>query len=168
MSGAGRRRAIALLASGSCATAGACARGPSDGPPVVHFGEDACAACTMIVSEQRFAAAIVPDDGRGDPLPFDDIGCLFAWEARNPDAPVRARWVHDHGGSEWVHAETAWYVRSPELRSPMGSGVAARAEEAGARELRDERGGDVLDWDALREAAARSPLVVPPGSAAQR
>jgi len=150
--------AAALLAAG-------CSRGPSDGPPTVHFGQDVCAACTMIVSEQRFASAIVPDDGRGDPLVFDDLGCLFAWEERNPEVPVFARWVHDHDGPDWVRAEAAWYVRSPEIRSPMGSGVAAFAGEAGARALRAERGGDVSEWVGLRESAAGDRLVVLPGSA---
>ncbi|HMB70810.1 MAG TPA: nitrous oxide reductase accessory protein NosL [bacterium] len=156
-----RRGAVIAVA----ALVAACSRGPSDGPPTVHFGQDVCAACTMIVSEQRFASAIVPDDGRRDPLVFDDLGCLFSWEESNPDVPIRARWVHDHDGPDWVRAESAWYVRSPEIRSPMGSGVAAFASEEGARELHAERGGELREWAGLQESAADETLVIPPGSA---
>lgn len=156
------RRALGgALAAGACGLV-ACSRGPSDGPPTLHFGQDVCSACTMIVSEPRYAAAIVPDDGRGDALPFDDIGCLFAWEERHPDAPVRARWVHDHAGPDWIRAESAWYVRSPDLRTPMGSGVVAVAGETEARDLRTERGGEVASWEELRAEAARRTLVTPP------
>jgi copper chaperone NosL len=119
----------------------------------------------MIVSERRFAAAVVPDDGRGDPLAFDDVGCLFAWEKRNPEAPVRARWVGDHGGRGWLRAEEAWYVRSPDLRSPMGSGVAAVADESAARELVGERRGRAMSWTGLREEEATGGLLRPPDPA---
>jgi len=155
----------AVLLAGAAAFPGACSRGGSDAPPEIHFGQDVCAACTMIVSEQRFAAAIVPDDGRGDPLAFDDIGCLLAWERRHPDAPVLARWVHDHEGPDWLRAESAWYVRSPELRSPMGSGVVAVADDVAARGLSEERDGSAMDWSALRTEATERGLVRPPAPA---
>jgi copper chaperone NosL len=161
------RRARLPLAAIPVVLAAACARGPSDGPPTVHFGQDVCETCTMIVSEQRFASAVVAGDGRRDALVFDDVGCLFAWEESHPETPVRARWVHDHDGPDWVRAESAWYLRSPEVRSPMGSGVAAFAGEAAARVLGRERGGDVLGWESLRRRAAEEKLVAPPGSAAR-
>lgn len=167
MSAARRIAAELAVVAAACLAAG-CARAPTDAPPVVHFGQDPCAACTMIVSEQRFAAAIVPGDGSRDPLAFDDIGCLLSWERDHPDSPPMARWVRDHEGAGWLRAERAWYVRSVEIRSPMGSGVAALVDEASARAMRSGRGGELTDWDGLRETDARSPLVVQPGSGAAR
>ena len=54
--GAGHLFSVAI----AIAVAGAgCADRSADGPPVVHYGQDVCAACNMIVSEERFAAALV-------------------------------------------------------------------------------------------------------------
>jgi copper chaperone NosL len=139
-----------------------CARRAGEGPPAVHFGEDACARCGMIVSDPAFAAAVVTEiDGLRDALVFDDVGCLFAWEA-GAAKPSVARWVSAHDGSGWLRAETAWYVRSAAITSPMGSGVAALADRASAQRLSRERGGVLLDWNGLSDLGRERGLLAPP------
>ena len=117
---------------------GACARPAKLEPPVVRYGEDVCAYCNMIVSEEPHAAAaaVDPGDGRIETRLYDDVGCLLRDEAalRGP-----ARWVHDLADAAWVGAESATYVKNEQLQTPMGSGVAAfatraRAEEYAARD----------------------------------
>ena len=48
---------------------------PSE-PPEVHYGEDVCDACNMIISEPRFAAAYYTEDGAV--RRFDDIGDMWS------------------------------------------------------------------------------------------
>ena len=79
-------------------------------PPTIRFGEEACASCRMIISDERFAAALVT--AAGDALKFDDIGCLIEHEA-DPVRPDVACWVRDFRSREWLDARQATFVHSP-------------------------------------------------------
>lgn len=58
-------------------------------------------------------------------------------------------WVNDFESQTWLEAEDAWYVRSPELRTPMDWGLAAFATEEAAKRRAQELGGEVLRWSEL-------------------
>lgn len=117
-------------------------------PPTVRFGEEACDSCRMIISDDRFAAALVTP--AGDALKFDDVGCLVKHEGDRlrPDVTY---WVRDSRGGGWLRAREATYDHSPSVASPMGFGLAARpagrpADGPGARSLRfDELPGFLAD-----------------------
>jgi copper chaperone NosL len=144
----------ALVATG-------CARPSSDEPPKVHYGEDPCSECRMIVSEERFATAVVAElDGLMETHAFDDVGCQLRWEASRDHGVVRARWVHDHATGEWLRAEEAHFVHGADIRSPMGSGVLARATHADAATEAERRGGVVMTWTELQAGAGG--LTTPP------
>jgi copper chaperone NosL len=100
-----------------------CLPSNSNRPPTVRFGEEACDSCRMIISDERFAAALVT--ATGDALKFDDIGCLVEHEAGQfrPDVTY---WVRDSRSGEWLNAREATFVHSPGISSPMGFGLAAR------------------------------------------
>src|SRR5262245_16948176 len=54
---------------------GGCERASTDSPPAIAYGRDECAHCGMIISDDRFAAALIVRDGaQSHPLLFDDIG----------------------------------------------------------------------------------------------
>jgi len=78
----------------------------------------------MSISEKRYAAEMI--DSGGNAFKFDDIGCMvhFAerrgWIGRPP-----VRFVHDYGSGAWLAAARAKFVRSPEIPSPMASGLIA-------------------------------------------
>jgi copper chaperone NosL len=91
-------------------------------PPTVRFGEEACAECRMIISDERFAAAVVT--ATGEALKFDDIGCLIEHEA-DQAPPDLAYWVRDFRSREWLNAREATFVHSENITSPMGFGLAA-------------------------------------------
>lgn len=129
-----------------------CGGSSEPAPPDVRWGEDVCARCTMIVSEERHAAAAAVAAQRGHELRvYDDISCLLG----EPDvAGFAARWVHDLDEVRWIGADTARYVASRELRTPMGSGIAAFASAGRAAAFAAKEGAPVLDWSALRERRA--------------
>lgn len=113
-------------------------------PPVIHYGEDICEFCGMIVSEERFAAGyLLPD---GEERIFDDIGDMVQ-AYRQEEAEVTALFVHDYTEHTWIRAETAFYVQSDHLTTPMLSGLAAFA----SREAANEAGlsGPVMTFDEL-------------------
>ncbi len=100
------------------------------------WGRQACANCSMLVSERRYAAQLVTDDGTR--VFFDDPGCMAVWLAEGR-GHARRSWVYSAAGA-WIDARTARYVR--DQPSPMGFGFAPA--EAGGAEWADVEVGAVF------------------------
>jgi len=127
----------------------ACTPGPTEpSPPEIIYGQDVCDACGMIISEARFAAGAVLEDG--ETLKFDDIGDMLRYQGSHPDLEVAAWFVHDTPSEAWLNAVAATYVVSPAISSPMGSGLAAFADPGPAASFAAEVDGEVLGWDQIR------------------
>ena len=111
----------------------------------------------MTISDRRHGALFVSDKGRT--YKFDAIECMI--EATTPgekfaDTVVRSFHVVDYaqpGGV--VDAASAAYLVSPAVPSPMGANVSAFAAKASADSVKTAKGGDVMDWNAIREHLAR-------------
>lgn len=131
--------------------AAACSGGGEPKPPDIAYGRDMCEMCGMIISEARFAAALLLEDGRA--LKFDDTGEMFAYHHEHPDLKVRAWFVHDYRTEEWTRGEPAFYVISKDVRSPMGTGVAAFAQRPAAEAFAHGIGADVLSFEQAIAAA---------------
>jgi hypothetical protein len=105
----------------SCALLLACARDLGKAPDIA-WDHVACDGCGMIVSDPRFAAQLVPQDG---PVRvFDDPACLFAYVER--DAPHIAKlWFHDHRGVDgrWLDEREVAFVAA--TGTPMAGGLGA-------------------------------------------
>jgi copper chaperone NosL len=118
-------------------------------PPEIVYGEDVCARCGMIISDDRFAAALVVEKAANDYeyLSFDDAGEMFAFASEdNGQSKIVSWFVHDYNSREWLDATAAWFVVADSLQTPMGFGVAACAHELEARALAQEWGGEVLTF----------------------
>ncbi len=137
---------LCALCASVAFTLGGCDRQDTIKPPVVRYGEDECAVCRMIVNDDRYAAALITLDQRGryESLVFDDIGCIFEYEAANPDALILARYVRHQSGSEWLDASEAEFVHSRDIHTPMAFGLAALASLDEARAVQGEAGGDLI------------------------
>lgn len=115
-------------------------------PPAIHYGEDMCEFCGMIISEERFAAGYLTQDGQEHI--FDDIGDMVQAYLQN-QAEVTAIFVHDYDDHTWLRAEKAYYVASEQLPTPMLSGLAAFASGERAAAFAQETAGRVLTYDEL-------------------
>lgn len=113
-------------------------------PPAIHYGESVCEFCGMIISEARYAAGYISADGTEHV--FDDIGDMIKAH-RQQQEKVSAFFVHDYNDERWIRAEPAFYVLSPHLNTPMGSGLAAVAAEADAGTLAAKVNGQVLSFE---------------------
>ncbi|MFN8590096.1 MAG: nitrous oxide reductase accessory protein NosL [Thermomicrobiales bacterium] len=121
------------------------------GPPEISYGRDTCDRCGMIISEERFAAALT--SGSGEPMLFDDPGELLLTVAEQ-GRQDRHAWVHDRANGKWIDATTAAYVRGDDGATPMGTGVVAFAKREDAAAFRATSGGDVLTWDEATQPPA--------------
>lgn len=145
-----------LLSLAAVSILAACGGGDNrDDPPDIRYGEEVCAQCGMIISEARYAAAYVT--AAGDVRLFDDVGGMLAYDAQNREE-LSVYWVHDFNTEKWLRADTAVYVLSDKLASPMGWGVAAFANMAGAEQFVAENEGIITTWRELRAGAAAGHL----------
>jgi len=97
--------------------------------PVAIEANDMCSFCRMSISEKRYAAELI--DEQGEVFKFDDIGCMANFVKRNT-AKVHATFVMDFDRREWLKAENAFYVRSSELKPPMNGGIVAFKDQSSA------------------------------------
>jgi copper chaperone NosL len=126
----------------------ACAPGK---PEPIAFDSDACTYCRMLISDGRFAAAIVTTLGRT--VKFDSIECLVAYYRQASAAhDVASVWVSDyrHPGT-LLDASTARFVDIGEGRTPMGvgRGLAAVASARDAAALGIIDAGAIKRWSDL-------------------
>ena len=131
---------IAALLLAGCAT----------GPEAFHFGEDRCEHCRMTIADPRFAAQAVLETGRA--VKFDGIECMTTWLQANEAASlVQETWVSDGNGTgTLIAAAEATFAHDDAIRSPMGAGLIAFADEAAARDAVGSPAISLLDWNAVQ------------------
>lgn len=134
---------VFLLVLGGCA---AQETGPQ--PPAIVYGQDACDECGMLIDDAHFATATL--DLKGNAHKFDDIGGMLIYHMDHPESQVKAYFVHDYNTQSWLRGESAVYVRSPQLKTPMGDGIAAFADRAAAEKFAADMQGTVYKFDELR------------------
>lgn len=122
----------------------ACGGGEPRPVPIV-YDEDACSHCRMAISQPAFAAELVTPGGHVEL--FDDLGCLAAWLREHPPAAGAGLFVADYESHGWLAAGDAVFLRSPELPTPMSSGLAAFGDRAAAAELAAQLHGRLLTWE---------------------
>jgi copper chaperone NosL len=134
-----RRRILQSLAA--LALLGACSEGDTAVEPV--WGKQACAHCAMVLSDRRFGAQFVAE--QGDRFFFDDPGCMVLF-LEDRGVPHPRAWVRDAESGRWLDAQAARYAAG--APSPMDFGFEAHAS-------------DGVAWDAMRthviEKARREP-----------
>jgi copper chaperone NosL len=115
-------------------------------PPVIHYGEDVCEFCGMIISDERYAAGYITADGQQHI--FDDIGDMVQAHLTKEEQVV-AFFVHNSENKSWIRAEKASYVRGGQISTPMLSGLAAFDSPEKAETLAAEWQANVMSFDEL-------------------
>lgn len=159
--GVGRLAVVAAAATVLAtvlASAGACGGGEAPpSPPAIEYGEDVCAECGMIISDPRFATAMAVRTRSGDTgvRAFDDVAGPLLYLRDRPGIEVLSVWVHDCRSGAWTPADSARFVRSGNIRSPMAHGLLPCGSPGAADSVARALGGEVLRWEDVRDAARR-------------
>jgi len=111
----------------------ACKDKTETGPVEIHYGEDVCERCKMIISEKNFATQYVL--GGGKDIKFDDVGCMIEYMRENPGdrEDFLGAYVRDYDSGDWIDARKAYYFQGGDIKSPMGFGIAAFTSEESMR-----------------------------------
>lgn len=136
-----RSSLITLAALALCAIAwslAGCGRGELTGPPQMRLGREECAACGMLINEDRCSCALLFERDRERLYAFfDDLGCMMNYEYEHAeDVRVLERYVRDYQSRAWRNADHAIFARADRdaLHTPMGSGTVAFSTIESARQ----------------------------------
>lgn len=119
-------------------------------PRPIDYGAAQCAFCKMTIVDRQHAAEAVTAKGRV--YPFDAIECMVDYLDQSESGTEYAfLLVNDFAApGELIDAHTSTYLISPQIPSPMGAFLSAFADEAAARQVQADKGGDLYDWSGLR------------------
>ncbi|RPJ60887.1 MAG: hypothetical protein EHM23_08825 [Acidobacteria bacterium] len=121
--------------------------------PVEIYPEDVCKRCKMAISDKRFAGEILIDVGVA--RKFDDLGCLLKDLKAGPVSHEPAAFAVDFRKGEWVNVREAYYVKSPHISTPMGSGLIAFKNRSDAEQEAAKYGADVLNYGDVVKSVGR-------------
>ncbi len=116
-------------------------------PEPIAYGTDACHSCKMTIMDRKFGAEVVTQKGKV--FKFDDLNCMvnFLNAGDLSDRDVKYKLVIDFSEPEkLIPAGEAFYVKSPEIKSPMGSQVAAFETDEAHKLYRKQFNGFYLTW----------------------
>ncbi|MCF8241784.1 MAG: nitrous oxide reductase accessory protein NosL [Melioribacteraceae bacterium] len=119
-------------------------------PEPIRYGEDNCDLCKMQISDHKFGTEILTSKGKA--IKFDSIECMADYSSKlNPDH-IESFWVTDFSNAgKLISIEEVKFLRSDELRSPMGLSLLALSDETELRDLTNKFGGEELSWNEVQE-----------------
>ncbi|MBK8557318.1 MAG: nitrous oxide reductase accessory protein NosL [Lewinellaceae bacterium] len=122
----------------------------STGPRPLQYGKDNCSFCKMTLMDQHYGAEIVTKKGKV--YVFDDLNCMVRFEkqALVKSQDIAGRYVVDylHNGV-LIDQQTAVFVRSTVLKTPMASGVAAFAQQSDVVDTFSGKNQEILSWEQM-------------------
>jgi copper chaperone NosL len=105
----------------------------------------------MTIMDERYATELVTTTGKV--YFFDSVECLAAFVLEGIEGrEIHSLWVSNFGApSNLISAQEAFFLRSPNLRSPMGLDLTAFGAPMLERDVLNSFGGDILDWEGVLE-----------------
>lgn len=116
-------------------------------PEPIKLHVDQCEFCKMSISDNKFGAELITDKGRI--YKFDDIRCMAEYTLEKKQN-IKSFFVHDYAkDNELIPAETAFFIRSDELNSPMRGNIAAFDNKENFNQFLEKFQAKELDWNAV-------------------
>ena len=119
-------------------------------PKPINYGTDICYHCKMTIVDKKFAAQAVTDKGKI--YNFDAIECLVQFTEQRPEMEFAYLQVKNYlKPEERLDAKKAYYLKSPDIPSPMGEFLSAYSSSTQAEQQSDHPEAVVLNWKELLE-----------------
>jgi copper chaperone NosL len=120
-------------------------------PDKIVSGKDNCTECKMTIMDPRFGAEIITKKGKV--FKFDDVHCVAVFMERRG---VEMSSIHQtlfanyNNPDEFIKVQSAEFLVSSQLKSPMGGNAAAFASETEAKKKSSEiPGSRTTNWAIL-------------------
>ena len=121
-------------------------------PVPIHFNEDECAYCRMIISDKRYGGELMTNKGKA--YKFDSIECLSAYvQEQKPGSKdiYRLLIIDFYMPEVLIDVEQAWFLHSDLLKSPMGLNLSAFNNKDMAQTVKDVYPGELVRWQKVNE-----------------
>jgi copper chaperone NosL len=125
-----------------------CAPTPKD----IEFGRDSCSFCKMTLMDPRFGAEIVTDKGKI--FIFDDVNCMVKYthdESFDKNIIAHSLVIDYSNPRVLVPLDSAHFVFSEEVKTPMASKVVPFGSSRVAEEFRSEWNGNFKSWSEIQD-----------------
>jgi len=131
---------IVLLLTISCKVA----------PEAIEYGKDQCSFCKMNIVDQTHSAQLVT--AKGKQFKFDAIECMVNYLGESSEEKIAILLVADYANpGEMTDAETATYLISEAIKSPMGADLSAFSVKSTAEEFQQKHTGEIFSWELLKQ-----------------
>ena len=120
-------------------------------PQPFVIGQDNCSFCKMPIADIKFGAEIITQKGKL--YKFDDTGCMinFIKTGLGADEKIKNLFAVDYSDNKkFLDVNTAVFLVSENLRSPMNTGIAAFASRDLAEPFLKEFPGEIISWNELQ------------------
>jgi len=123
----------------------------SGAPQPIEYGADQCTYCMMAITDDRYGTEVLTKKGRT--YKFDSIECMVNTVidgTKITASDVGSWYATDYANRRTlIDAETAVFLYSQKLPSPMGENLTAFSSSDDADYMLTRRGGTILDWDGI-------------------
>jgi len=108
--------------------------------------KNSCKHCNMAIKDELHKATAIEE---GNTINFDAIECLINYLKKNENLSDLK--VVDYESGKYIAAETAYYLKSKAIPSPMGAYLSAFQNKAEVEKMLTKKGGEVYNWKQLVE-----------------
>jgi len=104
----------------------------------------------MTIVDKKHAAQIVTNKGKV--YKYDSIECLIKDAKNHIGNEIAFKKVTDFSSIDrFVDAESATYLISPEIPSPMGENLSAFSSKKDAESMQENKKGELFDWNSVQQ-----------------
>jgi copper chaperone NosL len=119
-------------------------------PEQINYGKDGCHFCKMTIVDNQHASELVT--AKGKVYKYDAIECLINDLKKRDNAEVGILLVNDYSKpGELISAESAAFLISEGVPSPMGAFLSAFNDKTDAEAVKSENGGELYDWQSIQK-----------------
>lgn len=119
-------------------------------PETINYGKDGCHFCKMTIVDNQHASELVT--AKGKVYKYDAIECMINDQKKNNYGKIGLLLVSDYNHpGDLISAETAIYLISKNIPSPMGAFLSAFSNKLEAQKVQLEQGGEIYDWAAVQK-----------------
>lgn len=114
----------------------------------IKLNIDNCDFCKMSIADGKYGAEVITQKGRV--YKFDDIMCMINYCKENSKIKMGAYFVNDFSqDNNLITAETAFFLSSSDIQSPMHGGIIAFSKENQAKENQVKLNAKIISWSAV-------------------
>jgi copper chaperone NosL len=121
-------------------------------PVPIRIGKDNCEFCKMTISDNRFGAEIVTKKSKT--YKFDDQHCIitFLKEGKvTPEDIAGVYFVDFSDPNNLIDAKKAFFLQSPDLKSPMNGNIAAFSHGDSLAKALPKFYGNAISWEDMQK-----------------